>query len=95
MTKSNTSKKRKASALHENNDDLAKDEGWTVECPAQPDSLKPRGVTDVYRDRDHPGVEDLAIDYNIRPGSKWSSMKGYTNVKCESVEAHLFVIHRS
>ena len=77
--KSTAGQKRKAEALYE-------DTGFIIECPAKSESAQPRGVTDVVRDRDHPGVEELAIDFSIRPGSKWSSIKGYTNVKCKLLE---------
>ena len=77
--KATAGQKRKADALYE-------DSGWIIECPGKPDSAQPRGVTDIFKDNDNPGVEELAIDFSIRPGSKWSSIKGYTNVKCELVK---------
>ena len=76
--KPSAGQKRKADTLDEEID-------WLIECPAKPDT-KPHGVIDVFKDRDHPGVEELAIDFNITPGSKWSTAKGYTNVKCKSSE---------
>ena len=84
-TKPAAGQKRKADALDE-------EFAWIIECPAQPDTQQ-RGVTDVFKDRDHPGVEELAIDFNIRPGSKWSTIKGYSNVKCKLsaiFELHVF-----
>lgn len=77
--KSTAGQKRKVEALYE-------DSGFIIECPAKPDGAARQGVTDIFRDHDHPGVEELAIDFSIRPGSKWSSIKGYTNVKCRSVD---------
>lgn len=82
--KSTTGQKRKAEALYE-------DSGFIIECPAKPDNAQPQGVTDIFLDHDHPGVEELAIDFSIRPGSKWSSIKGYTNVKCESFKSYHFI----
>jgi hypothetical protein len=73
----NTSRKRKADVLYE------KEDAFRTECPAKPPRQALSGVTDVFKDRDHPGVEELAIDFNVWPGSKWGSMKGYTNVRCE------------
>jgi hypothetical protein len=75
--KTSTGQKRKARVLYEDADLI-------IGCPAKPDGLQPRGVTDIFKDRDHPGVEKLAIDFNIRPGGKWGTTKGYTNVKCKS-----------
>ncbi len=82
--KATAGQKRKADALYE-------DSGFIIECPAKSDSTQPHGVTDIFRDRDHPGIEELAINFNIRPGSKWSSIKSYTNVKCQFVHSEAAV----
>lgn len=68
-------KKRKAVVLE------APDE-FIIECPVRPKSKNQN--TDVVVERDDPGVPDLAINFSVRPGSKWASMKGFRNVKCGS-----------
>ncbi|RMZ90785.1 hypothetical protein DV736_g1996, partial [Chaetothyriales sp. CBS 134916] len=67
--------KRKASEMEK--------PGFTVQCPAKPPSQTEsrKRVLDVFSDSDTPGSAELQIDYTIRPGSEWSEMRRYRNVK--------------
>jgi hypothetical protein len=58
---------------------------FRVEYPAKPP--KPgKNTDDVFRGRDDGGIPGLAIDYAVRPGSKWTGMRSYKNVKCRSLQ---------
>src|SRR5271170_3138000 len=60
---------------------------FRVEYPAKPPkSGKNSDDDDVFRGRDDGGIPELAIDYAVRPGSKWTGMRSYKNVKCRSLQ---------
>ncbi|RMD40087.1 hypothetical protein DV735_g5061, partial [Chaetothyriales sp. CBS 134920] len=62
--------------------------GFTVQCPAKtpsPAQSRKRPL-DVCVDSDTPGPAELQIQYGIRPGSKWSEMRRYRNVKYQETD---------
>lgn len=80
--KTPTSKKRKAEELNDESND------FVIQCPAKPIPKK-NGIADVHRDRDDPNFSALAIDFTVRPGSKWTGLKTYRNVKCTMLSSIL------
>ena len=79
--KAPTSKKRKAEELSDESSD------FVIQCPAKPTSQK-NSSSDVHRARDDPGVSELAIDFTVQPGSKWTELKTYRNVKCTMLNSY-------
>ena len=74
-SKAPASKKRKSEVWEDESSD------FVVQCPAKP-TTQTNAVNGVYRDRDDPGVSELAIDFTVQPESKWTDLKTYRNVKC-------------
>jgi hypothetical protein len=74
-------RKRKADALYES-------DGFIIENPRRPPTPK-RSAPEVQSApgstsvEDDPGVKDLKICFNVKPGTAWKEMRRYSNVRCK------------